>query len=56
MDIQRPAREDLEAFETTYNAACEYIARGQFDEAYLLLKRAKGALMKRLFSYNLSTY
>ncbi|KAL1954945.1 hypothetical protein VTO42DRAFT_403 [Malbranchea cinnamomea] len=40
-DIQRPTGEDLEGFEITYNAACEYIATGQLDEAHLLLKRAR---------------
>ncbi|KAL4909105.1 hypothetical protein BDW74DRAFT_77620 [Aspergillus multicolor] len=37
----RPTRDDLEAFETVYNAACLSIAKGEFDQAGLLLKRAK---------------
>ncbi|KAK5055174.1 hypothetical protein LTR84_012923 [Exophiala bonariae] len=40
--ISRPSREDLEAFETTYNAACGSIARGELAQAEILLKRAKG--------------
>lgn len=39
---KRPGREDLEAFETTYNAACGSIARGELSQAEVLLKRAKG--------------
>ena len=38
---KRPGREDLEAFETAYNAACGYIARGEFGAGSLLLKRAR---------------
>ena len=37
-------REDLEAFETAYNAACIAIARGELREAEILLKRAKRML------------
>ncbi|KKK25916.1 hypothetical protein AOCH_004468 [Aspergillus ochraceoroseus] len=37
----RPTRDDLEAFETVYNAACLSIAKGEFDQAVMLLKRAK---------------
>ncbi|PKY02687.1 signal recognition particle protein [Aspergillus campestris IBT 28561] len=37
----RPTRDDLEAFETVYNAACLGIARGEFGQAEVLLKRAK---------------
>ncbi|KKA22547.1 Signal recognition particle protein [Rasamsonia emersonii CBS 393.64] len=37
----RPTREDLEAFETTYNAACSSLARGDLRQSELLLKRAK---------------
>ncbi|KAL2870837.1 signal recognition particle subunit SRP72 [Aspergillus lucknowensis] len=37
----RPTRDDLEAFETVYNAACLSIAKGEFDQAWMLLKRAK---------------
>lgn len=37
-------REDLEQFETTYNAACGYIAKGELKQAALLLSRAKGRL------------
>ncbi|KAI9884718.1 MAG: Signal recognition particle core component [Watsoniomyces obsoletus] len=36
----KPTREDLEAFETTYNAACGSIARGELRQADILLKRA----------------
>ncbi|RMD42256.1 hypothetical protein DV735_g2878, partial [Chaetothyriales sp. CBS 134920] len=38
---RRPGREDLEAFETAYNAACGSIARGELKQADLLLKRAE---------------
>ncbi|PWY87717.1 signal recognition particle protein [Aspergillus heteromorphus CBS 117.55] len=37
----RPTREDLEAFETVYNAACLSIAKGEFRQGEVLLKRAK---------------
>lgn len=37
----RPGREDLDAFETAYNAACGSIARGEYVQAEILLKRAK---------------
>ncbi|KAL1969262.1 hypothetical protein VTN77DRAFT_9454 [Rasamsonia byssochlamydoides] len=37
----QPTREDLEAFETTYNAACSSLARGDLHQSELLLKRAK---------------
>lgn len=43
---RRPAREDLEAFETTYNAACSSLARGDYTQSALLLKRAKGMLKR----------
>ncbi|KAK4940909.1 Signal recognition particle subunit SRP72 [Elasticomyces elasticus] len=39
--IRKTAREDLEAFETAYNAACGSIARGEYAQAEILLKRAK---------------
>ena len=39
---KKPAREDLEAFETAYNAACGSIARGEFGQGEVLLKRARG--------------
>ncbi|KAK6364404.1 Signal recognition particle subunit SRP72 [Exophiala oligosperma] len=39
--IRRPGREDLEAFETAYNAACGSIAREEYTQAEMLLKRAK---------------
>ncbi|GMF70569.1 unnamed protein product [Aspergillus oryzae] len=38
----RPTRDDLEAFETVYNAACLSIAKGEFGQGEMLLKRAKG--------------
>ncbi|KAF6234592.1 hypothetical protein HO173_007218 [Letharia columbiana] len=34
-------REDLEAFETAYNAACGSIARGELGQGEMLLKRAR---------------
>ncbi|OQU99246.1 SRP72 RNA-binding domain-containing protein [Cladophialophora immunda] len=39
--IRKVGREDLEAFETAYNAACGSIARGEYAQAEVLLKRAK---------------
>ena len=39
---KRPSREDMEAFETAYNAACGSIARGELGQGEVLLKRAKG--------------
>ncbi len=39
---KKPAREDLEAFETAYNAACGSIARGELSQGEVLLKRARG--------------
>ena len=38
---KQPAREDLEAFETAYNAACGSIARGELGQGEVLLKRAR---------------
>jgi signal recognition particle subunit SRP72 len=38
---KKPGREDLEAFETVYNAACGYIARGDLGAGSVLLKRAR---------------
>lgn len=38
---KKPAREDLEAFETAYNAACGSIARNELAQGEILLKRAK---------------
>lgn len=38
---KKPGREDLEAFETAYNAACGCIARGELSTASMLLKRAR---------------
>ncbi|KAK0739189.1 hypothetical protein B0T21DRAFT_138604 [Apiosordaria backusii] len=38
---KQPAREDLEAFETAYNAACIYISRGDYTKASVLLKRSR---------------
>lgn len=41
-DQQRqPSRDDLEAFETAYNAACLCVARGDFSKASVMLKRAR---------------
>lgn len=39
---RQPGRDELEAFETAYNAACGCIARGDFAKAAVLLKRSKG--------------
>ncbi|GME31271.1 Tetratricopeptide-like helical [Neofusicoccum parvum] len=41
----KPEREDLEAFETAYNAACNSIARGELGQGEVLLKRAKDLCM-----------
>lgn len=38
---KRPSRDDMEQFETAYNAACGSIARGELTQAEVLLKRAK---------------
>ena len=38
---RKAGREDLEAFETAYNAACGSIARGELGKSEILLKRAK---------------
>ncbi|KAL2047090.1 hypothetical protein N7G274_001109 [Stereocaulon virgatum] len=38
---KKPGREDLEAFETAYNAACGSIAKGELGQGEMLLKRAK---------------
>ena len=38
---KQPSRDDLEAFETSYNAACGCIARGDLDKGMFLLKRAR---------------
>ncbi len=40
--FRKPGREDLEAFETAYNAACGSIARDELRQAEVLLRRAKG--------------
>ncbi|PSR81513.1 hypothetical protein BD289DRAFT_413009 [Coniella lustricola] len=37
---KQPSREDLEAFETAYNAGCGCLARGDLAKASVLLKRA----------------
>jgi signal recognition particle subunit SRP72 len=39
---KKPEREDLDAFETAYNAACGSIARGELAQGEVLLKRASG--------------
>lgn len=39
---KKPVREDMEAFETAYNAACGSISRGEWGQGEVLLKRAKG--------------
>ncbi|KAH7110576.1 hypothetical protein B0J11DRAFT_573429 [Dendryphion nanum] len=38
---KKPDREDLEVFETAYNAACGSISRGEFAQGHICLKRAK---------------
>lgn len=38
---KQPGREDLEAFETAYNAACGCISRGDFAKAVVFLKRSR---------------
>jgi signal recognition particle subunit SRP72 len=38
---KQPGREDLEAFETAYNAACGCISRGDFAKASVFLKRSR---------------
>ncbi|KAL2169623.1 hypothetical protein VTG60DRAFT_5848 [Thermothelomyces hinnuleus] len=38
---KQPAREDLEAFETAYNAACGCISRGDYKKAAVFLKRSR---------------
>lgn len=38
---RQPGRDELEAFETSYNAACGCLARGDFAKAAVLLKRSK---------------
>ncbi|KAH6654947.1 hypothetical protein BKA67DRAFT_533896 [Truncatella angustata] len=38
---KQPSREDLEAFETAFNAACGCVARGDWSKASILLKRAR---------------
>ncbi|KAF2144145.1 uncharacterized protein K452DRAFT_246351 [Aplosporella prunicola CBS 121167] len=38
---KKPVREDMEAFETAYNAACGSIARGELGQGEVLLKRAR---------------
>lgn len=42
MQTKKVGREDLEAFETAYNAACAFIARGDLGQGEVLLKRARG--------------
>lgn len=42
--FHKPSREDLEAFESAYNAACGSIARGELRQAEILLRRANGML------------
>ncbi|KAK0920803.1 Signal recognition particle subunit SRP72 [Friedmanniomyces endolithicus] len=38
---KKPGRQDLEAYETAYNAACGSIARGELGQGEVLLKRAR---------------
>ena len=39
---KRYGREDLEAYETAYNAGCVALARGEMRESEFLLKTARG--------------
>ena len=39
-------REDLEAFETAYNAGCTAVAKGEYREAEFLLKTAAGSCLE----------
>lgn len=39
---KKPGRQDLDAFETAYNAACGSIARGELGQAEILLRRSRG--------------
>ena len=41
VESKKPTREDLEAFETAYNAACGSIARDELGQAEVLLRRSK---------------
>jgi signal recognition particle subunit SRP72 len=38
---KKPTREDLDVFETAYNAACASIARGELAQGEVCLKRAQ---------------
>ncbi|KAI4117367.1 MAG: hypothetical protein LQ345_002379 [Seirophora villosa] len=40
---KKPGREDLEAFELAYNAACASIARGELAQGEVLLRRSQGS-------------
>lgn len=44
VQTKKPSREDMEAFETAYNAACGSIARGELGQGEVLLRRAKGII------------
>lgn len=47
----KPSRGALDAFETAFNSACISLARGEYGQALVLLKRSKGMLyssMKQL--------
>ena len=46
---KKAGREDLEAFETAYNAACGCLARGELSQGKFLLERAKGTLDSKIF-------
>lgn len=46
---KKPSREDLEGFETAYNAACSAIAREELVQGEILLKTAKGILQVQSF-------
>ena len=41
---KKPTREDLEVFETAFNAACGSVSRGELAQGEICLKRAKGML------------
>lgn len=42
---KKPGREDLEAFELAYNAACASIAREELAQGEVLLRRSQGSVV-----------
>ena len=53
---KRPGREELEAFETAFNAACACIARGELGQGEVLLKRSEGIQVSNLTCSMLRPY